>query len=238
MVSMISNSQDNTLLTRIHWLGHSSFRVGGEEGNSGPVIYFDPWRLPENQPPADVILISSADYDHCSPEDIAAIRQPDTILVSNKAATGIVGPDVTVLRAWQSITLKHGLTLRGVPAYNLNSTSHGKEDGGLGFVLTLPDHTAIYFAGHTGYIPEMKNIFCDVALLPVDGRQTMTAEEAARVVQELRPEFAIPMHYGTAAAGTRYDGNRFCDLVKPPVKAVQLPNQGKSVPHTGPLLMA
>jgi L-ascorbate metabolism protein UlaG (beta-lactamase superfamily) len=81
----------------------------------------------------------------------------------------------------------------------------------------------------------MEQIHCDIALLPVDGIHTMTAEEAAQAARKLRPQHVIPMHFGSGVAGTRYDGSRFCELVKPPVEAVLLTNEGKEVPATGPL---
>lgn len=53
----------------------------------------------------------------------------------------------------------------------------------------------MYFAGDTDLIPEMgeiKNI--DVAFLPVGGKTVMTAEEAARAVELIKPKIAIPVH--------------------------------------------
>ena len=54
----------------IHWLGHDSFRIDGEDG----VLYIDPWQLGENPVKADIILITHGHQDHCSPEDVAKIQ--------------------------------------------------------------------------------------------------------------------------------------------------------------------
>ena len=160
---------------------------------------------------------------------------PDTIVVANPSAAKVLGPGTIVLRAWQTAPTIGGITLRAVPAYNLDKALHAKESGVLGFVITFPDYRVLYFAGDTDFIPEMEHITCDVALLPVGGTTTMSVEDAVEAVRLLRPQYVIPMHFGSAEEGTRFDGSRFCDLVKPPVKAVLLPNEGKEVPTTGSL---
>jgi len=69
----------------------------------------------------------------------------------------------------------------------------------------------LYFAGDTDQIPEMADIDCDVALLPVSGIYVMTAEEAAAAARTIKPQVAVPMHYG-AGIGTEGDGQRFTEL--------------------------
>lgn len=227
-------NESHPLLKYIHWLGHSSFRIG-DSTTDLPVIYIDPWRLPDDGPLADIILISHDHHDHCSPGDVERIRTSDTIVVGNPAVARVLGPGTTVLRAWQSAPTIGSITLRSVPAYTPEKALHSKDLGGLGFLLTLSDYSVVYFAGDTAIIPEMERVDCDIALLPVDGIQTMSPEEAAQAARMLQPQHAIPMHYGSGVAGTRFDGSRFCDLVKPPVHGVLLPNEGKEVPTTGPL---
>jgi L-ascorbate metabolism protein UlaG (beta-lactamase superfamily) len=58
------------MLEQIHWLGHDVFRIDGPQ-----TIYFDPDRLREGYPKADVILSTHEHRDHCSPEDILEFRQ-------------------------------------------------------------------------------------------------------------------------------------------------------------------
>jgi L-ascorbate metabolism protein UlaG (beta-lactamase superfamily) len=69
----------------------------------------------------------------------------------------------------------------------------------------------VYFAGDTDLIPEMKDINCDIALLPVSGTYVMTVKEAVQAAQVIRPEIVIPMHYG-AGIGTKDDGLKFQDI--------------------------
>ena len=75
------------------------------------------------------------------------------------------------------------------------------------------DGTTVYFAGDTDFIPEMKSIRCDIALLPVSGTYVMTPEEAAEAAAAINPKIAVPMHYG-AIVGTEADAEKFKSLVK------------------------
>ena len=52
-----------------------------------------------------------------------------------------------------------------------------------------------------------------IALLPVGGRFTMSAEEAAEAASKIKPTLAIPMHYGSVA-GSEDDAHEFVELCK------------------------
>jgi L-ascorbate metabolism protein UlaG (beta-lactamase superfamily) len=194
-----------SLLERLHWLGHASFRLDGP-----PTIYFDPWRLKGEQPQADIILVSHEHDDHCSPGDIERVRGPNTvILVGGKGARKLEG-DVRAVHPGEKVKVGDVL-IETVPAYNIGKPYHPKEAGDVGYVVTVGGQT-IYHAGDTDLIPEMKEIECDVALLPVGGTYTMNAEEAAQAAAEIRPRVAVPMHWGAGVAGQRSDGERFREL--------------------------
>jgi len=60
------------------WLGHDCFRIEAEK-----TIYFDPFEI-SSGPKADIILITHDHYDHCSPDDVAKIQGPDTVIVAEK----------------------------------------------------------------------------------------------------------------------------------------------------------
>ena len=63
------------------------------------------------------------------------------------------------------------------------------------------------------FIPEMRELKVDVALIPVSGTYVMTAEEAAEAVNTFKPKLAIPMHYGSIV-GDRRDAERFKELAE------------------------
>jgi L-ascorbate metabolism protein UlaG (beta-lactamase superfamily) len=57
----------------------------------------------------------------------------------------------------------------------------------------------------------MAGIECDVALLPVGGTYTMTADEAAQAAEDIGPRVAVPMHWGDIV-GDEKDPERFRSL--------------------------
>ena len=53
---------------------------------------------------------------------------------------------------------------------------------------------------------------CDIALVPCGGTYTMNCKEAAKLVNAIRPEVAIPTHYGKVT-GKESDGETFAGYV-------------------------
>jgi L-ascorbate metabolism protein UlaG (beta-lactamase superfamily) len=213
------------VIDRVHWLGHAGFRLNGPPHggpDARPIVYIDPWRLPDGLPLADLILVSHDHYNHCSPEDIEKISRPDTVIVANERAATLIGPRAQVLRPWQGGVVVGGVSVRAVPAYTLERAFHAKAYSGLGFLISMLRYE-IYFAGDTDATPEMERIGCDIALLPVGGAFTMGYAEAAQIANLMRPMYAIPMHYGFEIAGSQDDGRRFCELVDEGVYACELP---------------
>ncbi len=199
------------LVSRLHWLGHDSFRLEGP-----PVIYFDPWKLSGRPATADLVLVSHEHFDHCSPEDVKKVRGPNTVVLAGGEAAAKL-PGARAVRPGDRLSVA-GVEVEVVPAYNLNKFRspgvpfHPKGAGHVGYVVTV-EGVRVYFAGDTDAIPEMKGIRCDVALLPVSGTYVMTVEEAVEAARTLQPQIVVPMHYG-AGIGTRDDGRRFAELYK------------------------
>lgn len=203
------------LLQDLHWLGHDSFRL-----DRPLVLYLDPWNLPADSPPADLILVSHDHYDHCSPDDVQRVRRADTIVAANPAAAAKLTAPVHVLRPGDEAELC-GVTVRALPAYNLDKRFHPRAAEGLGFLLTLSGET-LYFAGDTDVIPEMVGLQPDLALLPVSGTYVMTAEEAAEAARVMQARRVVPMHYGAGVAGEPEDAERFRRLCPAPVTILQV----------------
>ncbi|MDH5299155.1 MAG: MBL fold metallo-hydrolase [Desulfobulbaceae bacterium] len=190
------------ILRQLTWLGHDAFRLT----TGAATIYFDPFKLAPAAPPADIILVSHDHYDHCSPEDIARIQGKETVIVTEPAAAAKLSGTIKTLAPGDRCEVK-GITIEAVASYNSNKKFHPRKNNWLGFVVTVAG-VRIYHAGDTDHIPEMASISADIALLPVGGTYTMTAEEAAQAALTINPKVAVPMHYNTLV-GTTDDAKRF-----------------------------
>lgn len=200
------------MIEKLHWLGHSSFRWDGSK-----TVYFDPWKIRKGSKTADVICVSHEHFDHMSKPDIVAISTPDTILVTCEACAkqlkGLKGgaEDILVMAPGDSKNLD-GVTIRSVASYNTNKEFHQKSTKKLGFIVTM-DGASVYHAGDTDLIPEISEVECDIALLPISGTYVMTADEAAKAALAIEPKMAVPMHYGDIV-GEAGDAKRFEDALR------------------------
>ena len=118
-----------------------------------------------------------------------------------------------------------GIKFHTVPSYNTNKHFHPKQNEWVGYVIEH-DGKKIYHAGDTDVIPEMEivhKINVDIALLPVSGTYVMTADEAAKAAEIIKPKLAIPMHWG-AIVGTQKDAEKFKALLNGKIN-VQIPTK-------------
>ena len=209
------------MLENIHWLGHDSFRLDGSV-----TVYIDPWKLPAGQPAAGLILVTHDHFDHLSLPDVDEVAGPGTVLVGPASVTSQVTGVATVTLAPGESTEVGGVRVLAVSAYNLDKFRapghpyHPREAGGVGYVIAL-DGVRYYHAGDTDALPEMADIHCEVALLPVGGKFTMTAEEAAEACELIDADVAVPMHYGEVIGDVR-DAERFRDHCRIPVTILPL----------------
>jgi L-ascorbate metabolism protein UlaG (beta-lactamase superfamily) len=179
-------------IDNIHWLGHATFRI--EDAKTQ--IYIDPWKLPAGAPKADVIFITHGHYDHFSPEDIAKIEQPSTKFVAPAdVAAKLKGKQVTSAAPGGEYHVG-ALGVKAVAAYNIGKQFHKKDEGWVGYVITLSSGERVYHTGDTDVTPEMKAVRTDVALMPCGGTYTMTAAEVAAAANAFKPAVLIPMHWG------------------------------------------
>jgi L-ascorbate metabolism protein UlaG (beta-lactamase superfamily) len=176
------------VLDRLLWLGRDCFLYNGPQR-----IYFNPYEIHRPEP-ADIILVGHEHMHHCSLVDIDRVRRPDTIVVCDQSAGRKIDPPVLALKPGETAEVE-GILIEAVPAYNLHTSFHPKRNGYLGFIVTL-EGERVYHAGDTDFIPEMRDLQVDIALLPVSGTHVMNPEEAAQAALALKPKVAIPTHYG------------------------------------------
>ena len=201
---------------KIKWLGHDSFSLVGNV-----TIMVDPFKMAKKEK-ADLILISHNHFDHLSVGDIKNISTNGTSIVAAKECIdmlkGFDFKEKIGISSGEEKTVR-GIKIKSIPAYNITKINpdtkkpfHPKEDNKVGFLFELNGIT-IYHTGDTDLIPEMSDLKPDIALLPVSGTYVMTAQEAARAVEKIKPKIAIPMHYGVIV-GSEKDAHEFKQLVK------------------------
>ena len=196
------------------WLGHDGFRIDAEK-----TIYFDPYDISPG-PKADLILVSHEHFDHCSPDDVSKIQGSETVIITDKTSAEKLTGDVRIVAPGEVISLGE-VKIEAVPSYNNDKDFHPKQKAWLGFIVEV-DGVRIYHAGDTDFIPEMKDLKVDIALLPVSGTYVMTAEQAVEAALAIQPKLAIPMHYG-AIVGDDKDALAFKESLKGKIDVLILP---------------
>jgi L-ascorbate metabolism protein UlaG (beta-lactamase superfamily) len=201
---------------KINWLGHDGFRIDTEK-----TVYFDPFQI-AGGPRADLIVISHDHFDHCSPEDVEKIQDSQTVIVTEKDSAKKLSGDVRVLKPGDSLRVDD-INIQAVPSYNTDKDFHPKANNWLGFIVEIEGIT-VYHAGDADFIPEMKDMEVDIALLPVSGTYVMTSSQAVKAAQAIHPKLAIPMHYG-AIVGDEQDAFNFKKALEGEIEVLILKKQ-------------
>jgi len=202
----------------LKWLGHSGFLIKNDR-----VIYIDPYNIKEGSEKADLILITHSHYDHCSVADMNKIVKEGTKIIipadcQSKITKFEVPIKIEIIEPGQELDLGD-VEISTIASYNIDKHFHPKDESWVGYIIKTND-VLIYHAGDTDVIPEMQKLTGYkqshrefVALLPVGGRFTMSAEEAVEAAKIIKPTLAIPMHWGSIV-GSEDDAKEFVDLCK------------------------
>jgi L-ascorbate metabolism protein UlaG (beta-lactamase superfamily) len=194
----------------VSWLGHASFQISGKK-----TVYIDPWKIDGEPHDGDLVLVSHSHYDHFSEEDIRSVLKEDGRVVGSEDVIEDFGRG-DALAPGASLEIG-GMTVFGIPAYNVEKDFHPRENNWLGFVLQM-DGVRIYYAGDTDAAEEMKGLEnIDFALMPVGGTFTFGPEEAAEAVNGFSPKRAMPYHWGDVV-GNRKDAQKFGKRSQVPVE--------------------
>ena len=186
---------------------HSSVRAEGPR-----VLYFDPFQMKTAAHDADIIFVTHDHFDHFSPEDIDKAAKADTVFVVPQSLAGKLPTEKTTVMQAGGKSEIQGVSIEAVAAYNVGKPFHPKENGWLGYRVTMDGET-LYVCGDTDATPEAKAVKCDILALPVGGTFTMDAVQAAELARAVMPKLAIPTHYGTSV-GRKADAEKFRELVR------------------------
>ena len=197
-------------------LCHNCIKICAEK-----IIYTDPFKLTKSYNDADIIFITHSHYDHFSPEDIEKVRKRDTSivitddLIDKAKEIGFDDSKIIIVEPNKNYIVE-GIEFNTIPAYNTNKQFHPKENNWCGYNIDI-NGKKYYIAGDTDIIDEAKNVKCDIAFVPVGGTYTMTATEAASLVNIIKPQIAVPVHYGSIV-GTKEDAEKFKNLLDNDIK--------------------
>ena len=186
--------QLEAITKKITWIEQATTRIETDT----KTIYIDPYIIKKNDK-ADIILITHSHSDHLSPADIAKLVSDKTLFIATADCTSTIQQQFNK----QTVTLEPGMKLKigeiqieAVPAYNIETQHHPKVNKWVGYILTI-DGIHIYHAGDTGLIPEMKNINCEIALLPIHRPYSFyTFEDTVQAALDCKAQIVIPIHYG------------------------------------------
>lgn len=204
------------MLENVQVLCHSSILI-----NKNKSIYIDPFKIKGNYNNADIIFITHDHYDHYSEEDIDKVRKENTKMVvparlrEKVLNMGFIKENIVLVEQNNKYIVEE-IKIQTVPAYNINKEFHPKQNNWVGYIIEI-DGVSYYIAGDTDINEDNRKVKCDVALVPVGGTYTMTAKEAAELVNEIKPKIAIPTHYGEIV-GSRQDAIDFQQMVNREIK--------------------
>lgn len=191
---------------------HSSIKIQTDK-----IIYFDPYLITDEAHDADIIFITHDHHDHFSIEDIKKVEKEGTVYVIPENMYNLLGGENVVVLKPNEKTEVEGYEVFAVPSYNVGKMFHPKEKGNLGYVVKI-ENKRVFVAGDTSLNDDNNSLKVDIALVPVGGHFTMDYKEAAELINTIKPEVAIPTHYGTNGIGNNEDGEKFKQLVNSDTK--------------------
>ncbi|HOK35146.1 MAG TPA: MBL fold metallo-hydrolase [Candidatus Pacearchaeota archaeon] len=166
----------------IIWHGHSFFEITGKTEEGKVNIAIDPYDesigiIPPQKVEADILLVSHQHPDHSN----IKIIKGDYFLIDSPGEYEV-----------------KGVFIKGIPSFHDNE--QGKKRGAnIIFLIEFEKMKICHLGdlGETQIFPEvMEEIFgADVLFIPVGGNFTISGKEAAKLVSQIEPKIAIPMHY-------------------------------------------
>ncbi|MDC0335740.1 metal-dependent hydrolase [Pseudodesulfovibrio sp.] len=190
----------------ITWYGHANFKIT----TGDTTVLIDPFFVGNPSSPTtyqeidacDLILVTHDHTDHVGQTLELAIKHDAEVVaifdtIQSLIAQGL--PDhLGVPMNIGGTVARLGMSIKMVQAMHSANTGSAA-----GFIITLPDGTCIYNSGDTGLFGDME-LFgqfhdIDIAMLPIGGRFTMDAQQAAYACKLLNCKKIIPQHWGTWA---------------------------------------
>jgi len=169
------------IVLKISWLGHSCFKI---EDDSGKVVVTDPFDESVGYPlpriRADVVTVSHDHHDHNNVKVLEG--NPVVVRGSGKQTAA-------------------GIEFEGIATYH--DEKKGKLRGKNTIFCFEIDGVRVCHLGDLGHQLGEKEAAAlgevDVLMIPVGGTFTLDAGGAKKLIGQIKPRIAIPMHFKTAA---------------------------------------
>lgn len=172
---------------KIEVIHHASIKLIGQK-----IIYFDPYKIEEEIHDADYIFITHDHYDHYDPESIEKVRNDNTKII---VPLCLKDKEHNLLVDGYRMYGIDDIKFNTIPSYNINKDFHPREKYYVGYNVFL-DGKYYYIMGDTDKTDEALQVKSDICFVPIGGTYTMDYQEAADYINEVKPEKAIPIHYG------------------------------------------
>ena len=195
----------------------SSIRIESEK-----VIYFDPFKIEKETHDADFVFITHDHYDHFELDSLKKVMNDNTLVIipdsmflkvvpymNQKQVRGVVPNEDYVI---------NGLSFSTIPSYNINKNFHPRSSNFVGYLLDIEDQKVLV-TGDTDKTPELLNVKCDIAFVPIGGTYTMDYKEAAEAINHIKPTLVIPTHFGSIV-GNKTDANKFAELLDSDIECI------------------
>lgn len=175
----------------LRYLGHSAFLITSSRGTA---VVIDPYGtlIPYEFPAiaADVVVMSHEHADHS-----ASWRLPGSPQLIKRTSEFPTEHEVNVARTGEL------LTITGTPTFH--DDAQGRKRGPNTVYQWEMDGLRICHMGDLGHLLTENQAAAigpvDALMLPVGGKITIGAQDAALVVNQLKPRWVFPMHYLTDA---------------------------------------
>lgn len=193
----------------IRWHGHSFFSVLTREGR---LILVDPYvengmtrrRVPDFSPHLVVVTHAHADHVGGALEFDAPIltNHEISLVLKRRGAREAVGMGVGGFHRRDGVRFWCAPAVHGSGFDDDEDADPGYGGSPCGFVID-DGETRFYHAGDTALFSDMRHVIRDllqphVGAVPIGDHYTMGPEHAARAVEWLGVNVAIPMHYATS----------------------------------------
>jgi L-ascorbate metabolism protein UlaG (beta-lactamase superfamily) len=182
--------------------------------HNGVRIYVDPYNLPSTytQYPADAILVTHPHGDHYDPTSINRILDTDTVCVFPENMTdAIILYSGTGVTPGDSVQVGHiSITAFYMYTFDLGggTATHPREAEWCSYIIDINGFT-IFHAGDSKDIPEYSQLTSiEVACLPLGpGCQTMVDDEVVDAIEEIEPQYFVPIHFFDETAKANFIAN-------------------------------